>query len=101
MVMVEFREAAYDKALELIDKSKKHTKKTKMALCELEDVIDELASEESESEEDVDDLETRDHDEDFDELNHRKMRLENRSGMRTYGERRMRMRRNRLGRYAY
>lgn len=39
MVMIELRDSAYDYAFELMDKAKEGAKKTKLALCELEDAM--------------------------------------------------------------
>lgn len=65
MVIIEMREAAYDKAFGLLDEIKDLGKKKKMAICELEDAIWECyeASKdketESDSEEDNTDMEYR------------------------------------------
>lgn len=39
MMIIEMREAAFDKALEKLDEAKHHAKKTKLTLCELEDAM--------------------------------------------------------------
>lgn len=39
MVLIEMREAAFDKAMGLIDEAKEHSKQTKLTLCELEDTL--------------------------------------------------------------
>lgn len=39
MIVVEYREAAYDKAFELLDEVKHYGKKTKLAVCQLEDAL--------------------------------------------------------------
>lgn len=65
MVIIEMREAAYDKAFGLLEEIKDLGKKKKMAICELEDAIWECyeASKdketESDSEEDNTDMEYR------------------------------------------
>lgn len=104
MVIVEFRDAAYDKAFELLDEAKHYSKKTKMTLCALEDAIYECyeASKDDDEHEEEDGYE---HSEEETELGFRRGR---RSGMRHDGEdwdmshrrsRGMRYRRNRMGRY--
>ena len=95
MVMIEFKEAALDRAFELLEESKKSTKHTKLALCELEDVLCDALKEDE------------DYYDPYDEESESMIGLRrSRSGMRDdmheYGYRRgMRMRRNRMGRYAY
>lgn len=69
MVMIELREAAYDKAFDLLDEIKDLGKKKRMALCELEDAMyecyeaskdkEEDYSSESESKETVSDMDYR------------------------------------------
>lgn len=39
MMIIEMREAAFDKALDKLEETKHHAKKTKLALCELEDAM--------------------------------------------------------------
>ena len=67
MVVIEMRDAAFDTAFELLEDAKHSTKKTKLALCELEDAMydcyeaskDEEDYEEHEDREDDSDLEFR------------------------------------------
>lgn len=102
MVIVEFKDAAYDKAFELLDEAKHYTKKTKMTLCALEDAVSECYEASKDDEHDEEDG----YSEEETELGLRRGR---RSGMRhDEGEdwdmshrrsRGMRMRRNRMGRY--
>lgn len=103
MVLVEMRESAYNKALDFIDEAKIGTKKTKLALCELEQCLkDCFESEESYEDEyypedeytsgDVNNI-------DVAELNLRNRRgMHYRNAMRHSG---MRMRRSGMGRYFY
>lgn len=116
MVVIEMREAAYDKAFGLLDEIKDLSKKKKMVLCELEDAIFECyeasRNKEDEHEEDYEshdgeessDIDfrrrsgyhsgmryRRHHDEEYDP--EEEMSYRSRSGMR--------MRRNRYGRYSY
>lgn len=89
--MIEFKEATYDRMSELIEDSFEHMGEAKMSLCELKDILDDAFEDGMEKEED--------HEEETTSIGLRK-----KSGMRYpmhYGERRMKMRRNRLGRYAY
>lgn len=115
MVVIEMRDAAYDTAFELLDEAKHSAKKTKLALCELEDAMYDCyeASKENESEWDNEDSDmeyrnkysTRNyrHDEydpeeyedDEDTRKHASMRRMSRRGIRGG----MRMRRNRMGRF--
>lgn len=121
MVVIEMREAAYDKAFSLLEEIKDLGKKKKMAICELEDAIYECyeASKDKESDEREEDPEAPEWDEESSDIDFRRrsgyrsgMRM--RKGMRDYeyepeddmhmrGYRRsgMRMRRNRYGRYSY
>lgn len=39
MMIIEFREAAYEKAFDLLDETKEHLKAGKMTLCALEDAL--------------------------------------------------------------
>lgn len=110
MVILEMREAAYDKVFELLDEVKDLGKEKKMAICKLEDAIYECyeASKkegeyEDTQEDDESDIEFRsnyrgnmrknmrnfnDEDDDMEMRGYRKSRG-------------MRMRRNRMGRYSY
>ena len=104
MVVIEMRENAYENAFELLDEAKKSAKKTKLTLCELEDAMYDCYEtskedeEEHESEEEME-VEFRGrkgyrhemYDDDADEhYGHRRSR--SRGGIR--------MRRNRMGRFA-
>lgn len=53
MMVIEFRQAAYDKAFDLVDSVKDYCKKMKMTLCALEDALGECydASMDSDDEE--------------------------------------------------
>lgn len=101
MVMIELRDSAYDYAFELVDKAKDSAKKTKLALCELEDAMYECYEATKEEHEDYDDEEPefglRDHSDRHmdhdDEDKYYDMRY------RRMGRRRSGMRRNRMGRY--
>ena len=105
------RGSTYDKMFELINKAKKGTKKTKFALCELEECLEHCyemdANDDYEDESDYEGSEITDNDIDIniDELSYRRgMRRGMRSGMhhdsRYYDMRRPSMRRGR-GRYSY
>lgn len=101
--MIEFREAAYDKIMELLDESFTHNKKTKLALCELESAIcDVFEKEHEEEEEHYEDHEDYSEEPEESEMSYRRRsRVGMRSASRAFGRRRMHMRRDRLGRYAY
>lgn len=107
MVILEMREAAYEKAFGLLDEIKELGKEKKMAICKLEDAIYECYEaskkdgEEYEDTDDEKDVEFRSNyrsnmrrnmrhydDMEDDDMNYRKSRG-------------MRMRRNRMGRYSY
>lgn len=103
MVVIEMRDAAYDTAFELLDEAKHSAKKTKLALCELEDAMYDCY--EASKEEDYEDYEEPElemrsrrgyrHDEQYgvreddDVMRYRRRHMGNR----------MRMRRNRMGRF--
>ena len=111
MMVIEMREAAQDKAFELIDEMKDLGRQKKMIMCELEDTLYDCfedSKDDKESDDETDegtdlgfkkDLYNRhyamrnfDKDDDDDMMEHQ---------MRQYRRRRaMRMRRNRMGRYA-
>lgn len=102
------RESTYDKAFELIDKAKKGTKKTKLALCELEECLEHCYETDTndyyEGESDYEDGEMTDHDIDvnIDEFNYRRgMRRGMRHHDDYYYDMRRPMRRKRYGRYSY
>ena len=99
------RDAAYDTAFDLLEEAKHSAKKTKLTLCELEDVMYDCYETSKEEHEDYDYEEPemefrgrrgyREYDEDHtheDDYMH--------SGMRRGRMRSMRMRRNRMGRFA-
>lgn len=109
MVVIEMRDAAYDTAFELLEEAKHSVKSTKLTLCELEDAMYDCyeASKEEEydhPEEEDSEMEFRGrrgyrHDEhygayeDGDDVRH--------SGHRRFSRRRnLRMRRDRMGRFA-
>lgn len=105
--MIEMRGSTYDKAFELIDKAKKGTKKTKYALCELEECLEHCMETDTNYYEDESDYEdgemtSNDIDVNIDELSYRRGMRRMRDGMHhdvRYYERRP-MRRSR-GRYSY
>ena len=100
MVVIEMREAAYNKVFGLIDEVKELDKKKRMVMCELEDAVydcyDQLKDEDHEDEEDqyekdYNDLEKYDDPDKYEEMemNYRRGRGYRRSQMRN-----MRMRHN-------
>lgn len=109
MMVIEMREAAQDKAFELLDEIKDLGRQKKMVLCELEDTLYDCfeSSSEEPSENGTDEgtdlgfkkdmynrhYAMRNFEDDEDEKEAMKMRAYRRS-------RAMRMRRNRMGRYA-
>lgn len=89
-MVIEFREAAYDKAFRLLDEVKEHGKATKMAICALEDAMYDCyeASRDSEEEyEDREDFEIPPVEDGDDELE-----INYRNGSRSAMRRNMRMR---------
>lgn len=80
MVLIEMREAAFDKALGLIDEAKEHSKQTKLTLCELEDTLYDCyesakdAGSDEEYEKDEDRYENPEDDNEELEINYRGMR---------------------------
>lgn len=115
-MIIEMRDAAYDKAFELVDKAKHYSKKQKMLLCALEDTLYECyeASQENDEDEyeggDEYEPEAGEYNENESDISFRSSRSGMRNGMRSgmhYGEsmmmRRNRrgMRRDRMGRYSY
>lgn len=115
MVIIEMREAAYDKAFSLLEEIKDLGKKKKMVLCELEDTLYECyeASKDKETSEYDDDYEGSEENEESSDIDFRR-RGGYRSGMRMHdiedgmqmrgyrsGRSGMRMRRNRYDRYSY
>lgn len=115
-MIVEFKEAAYEKAFELLDDAKSYSKKTKMVLCALEDALYDCyeaskhADDEEYHEEDFEHPYDGDNDEES-EVNYRRGSRLMRRGMRHvsgeihddgethYRRHSMRMRRNKMGRY--
>lgn len=102
MVVIEMRDAAYDTAFDLLEEAKHSAKKTKLTLCELEDAMYDCYEASKEDEKDYEEepeVEFRGrggyrHDEDEDdEMDMRYRRMNRRTGSR------MRMRRNRMGRF--
>lgn len=109
MMMIEMREAAQDKAFELLDEVKDLGRQKKMVLCELEDTLYDCFENSEDKSEDKTEEGTdlgfkknlynrhyamRNFDDDEDDMKEdMKMRAYRRS-------RAMRMRRNRMGRYA-
>lgn len=111
MVLVEFREAALNRAFDELSEAKDSLKKTKMALCKVEDALCEVyestdAGEYDSEEEyygDGDEYETEVTGNDID-INYRRrrgMRGSMRGGMRRGMRSGMRMRRNVSNRYVY
>ena len=111
MVILEMRGSSYDNMFDLIHKAKKGTKKTKLALCELEECLEHCYETDTndyyEGESDYEGSEITDSDIDvnIDEFNYRRgMRKGMRDNMwhddRYYDMRRP-MRRRRSGRYSY
>ena len=108
------RESSYNKAMDLVEDAIKSTKKTKMALCDLHDCLEDCYENEEDYEEDeygdsnyamIDNVEVG-------EINYRgNMRsgkrhwddedYDTRSGMRKGMRRGMRSRHSKLGRYSY
>ena len=117
MILVELKESMYNKAFDLIDEAKHGAKTTKMALCELEDCLENCFEEEDEYAYSEGNTINGDVDVEVGEVSYRRgMRSGMRSGMRdgmhdawhndsTYTMRpsmRRGMRRNRMtGRYSY
>ena len=102
MVVIEMRDAAYDTAFDLLEEAKHSAKKTKLTLCELEDAMYDCYEASKEDEKDYEEepeVEFRGrsgyrHDEgEDDEMDVRYRRMNRRTGSR------MRMRRNRMGRF--
>lgn len=107
MILVELKESIYNKAFELIDEAKHSNKKTKLALCELEDCLENCFEMEDESYEDNygDSTVEGDIDVEIGELNYRRgmrgaMRHDSEYPHMRRGIRRA-MRRSRMGRYSY
>lgn len=73
MVIVEMREAVYDDALDKLEEAKHHSKKCKLALCELEDLLYDCYEAEKETEDDYEEREDSPENEDY-EMNYRSSR---------------------------
>lgn len=119
MMLIEMREAAKDKAFNLIDEIKDLGKQKKMAICELEDTLYECfeSSGEDGQYEDTEKYDPSDYESMYGMRRRSGMRYNrhyamrddmdddsmnddmNMRNMRSYGRRNMRMRRNRLGRF--
>lgn len=116
MVVIEMREAAYNKVFDLLDEIKDLGKKKKIALCELEDAIYECYEASKDEEEYESPEEGQYEDEEEQDVNFRRSSGMRRSmrGMRSHGEdfegegltqmrgyrsRRNMRRRNRMGQY--
>lgn len=108
MMIIETRQAAKDKAFDLLDEIKDLGRKKKMAICELEETLYDCfeSSEEDEEYENSNDYIPGEEDQDMEYRNRRSYRRGMRSGMRhedeeqTMARRAMRMRRrNRMGRF--
>lgn len=99
MVLIEFKEAALNNAFEELDEAKKSLKKTKIALCNVEDSLCELYEADGSENEDMNDYEeeeSKDFSDGSFEVNYR-----GRKGMRGGMRRNMRMRMRGYGRYSY
>lgn len=114
MMVIEMREAAQDKAFELLDEIKDLGHKKKLAICELEDTLYdcfESSKEEDDREYEMDDHDDMEDDKDIEFRRRRSYRFNRRRmkdsemddddemNMRSYRRSSMRMRRNRMGRY--
>jgi hypothetical protein len=67
MIVIEMRQAAKDKAFDLLDEIKDLGRKKKMAICELEETLyDCFESEEDEEREEDEDFETPEEDDEYD-----------------------------------
>lgn len=94
MVMIEFKEAAMDRIFDLLEESHKSNKHTKLTLCELEDALCDVLKESEDYDSEDDETESM--------IGLRRSKSGMHDDMHEYGYRRgMRMRRNRMGRYAY
>lgn len=107
MVMIEMREAAQDKAFDLLDEAKDLDRQRKMVMCELEDTLYDCFEDvkdgddsEEKSDEGTDLGFKGDYNRHYAMRNFDKDMDDDMHGMRNYRRRAMRMRRNRMGRYA-
>lgn len=104
MMVIEMRDAAYDTAFDLLEEAKHSAKKTKLTLCELEDAMYDCYETSKEEHDDYEyeepEMEFRNRksyrhdDEAYDDEDSMDMRYR---GAKRMG--RMRMRRNRMGRF--
>lgn len=104
MMVIEMRDAAYDTAFNLLEEAKHSAKKTKLTLCELEDAMYDCYETSKEERDDYEyeepEMEFRNRksyrhdDETYDDEDRMDMRYR---GAKRMG--RMRMRRNRMGRF--
>ena len=104
MMVIEMRDAAYDAAFDLLEEAKHSAKKTKLTLCELEDAMYDCYETSKEEHDDYEyeepEMEFRNKksyrhdDEAYDDEDSMDMRYR---GAKRMG--RMRMRRNRMGRF--
>lgn len=116
MIVIELRQAAKDKAFDLLDEIKDLGHKKKMAICELEETLYDCfeSSEEDDEEYESDEYMSKDDEDDdidyrsrrsyrYDDRHamlHRDMHKDDETDMRFNGRRNMRMRRrNRMGRF--
>ena len=112
MMLIEMREAAYEKAFGLLDEMKELSKQKKMVMCELEDAIYECyesSKQDDEYEREEDEFESDDQDIEMNLRNNRGMRRnmrmhhnddrEDEMNMRGYRSSRNMRKRNRMGRF--
>lgn len=115
MMIIEMREAAYDKAFELLDEAKEHSKEQKLVLCKLEDALYECyeASKDAHDEEDDEYYSPEEDKEEYDMNYRRRYGMRRNMRMRNYDDneelysksikpnRHSGYRRMRSGRYSY
>jgi hydroxymethylpyrimidine pyrophosphatase-like HAD family hydrolase len=108
MILIEFRESMLNKAIDKVEEVKDNLKMSKMALCEVEDLLQDLYEEEHD-EYDENEVNVEPSGDSYDavvegndiEVNYRR-RGNMRGGMRYRNNMHMRnMRRNKMGRYSY
>jgi len=103
MVLVEFREAAINKAWDALDEAKEYGKRVKLAMCSLEDALCEVYEAEEYDTEDSDsgEFDTEFVGNDID-VNYKNSSATRRRSMHDFmNNRNMRMRRKRPSRYSY
>ena len=71
MMVIELREALLDKALDQLEEAKKHGKKCKLAMCELEDTLYECYESDKDYDEDYDSSSMGENEEGEFEINYR------------------------------